>query len=303
MTIYVQTTPRFTADMLSNGALVDPSTITLTITRPSGSQLVYSYGVDPEIVRKSQGEYYIDQFVDEVGIWNIRWSTVNPVISVDGEVVVEDTADTFTIQARDGATPIPDVSIYIMDSRDTIVWNSVTGANGNVEAQLADGSYYAVAQKDGWRFTKTAFTVSGTGTLTMVGVNLLIYPVTPTVQLCRLYGYMVHLTGEASSQTDIIIESLGSRITAFVDTVALGTLRRNVAVIRSKITIRPNSDGFWEVELVQGATVRLTIHDLQMTYVFKVPAQNTLNFRDIRETPGFVSLGTSNNPEGYNRGI
>ena len=42
------------------GAPVDPGTLTFTIEEPDGTETVYVYGTDAQLVRLSAGSFYVD---------------------------------------------------------------------------------------------------------------------------------------------------------------------------------------------------------------------------------------------------
>jgi len=55
-------------------ALVDPSTVTLEVTTPSGVKTAYTYAAT-EITKDSLGAYHRDIDVTESGTWVMRWSS------------------------------------------------------------------------------------------------------------------------------------------------------------------------------------------------------------------------------------
>lgn len=56
----------------------DPSTVTLTVTAPDQSVTVYT---SPQVVRVSQGIYYVQFQVLENGIYIYRWQGTGSVIA------------------------------------------------------------------------------------------------------------------------------------------------------------------------------------------------------------------------------
>jgi hypothetical protein len=51
-------------------ALVDPADVYMGYLAPlSGANPTYHYGFDPQVVRHSQGYYYFDLLLNEVGDW------------------------------------------------------------------------------------------------------------------------------------------------------------------------------------------------------------------------------------------
>lgn len=55
------------------GAGVDPTTVVFTYLDPSGNQVSYEYGVDPEVIRPEDGAYYVDVPVNLSSTWCLRW--------------------------------------------------------------------------------------------------------------------------------------------------------------------------------------------------------------------------------------
>jgi hypothetical protein len=55
----------WTYTALGSGALTDPDVVKLIHRKPSGTETVYVYEVDEEIVRDSLGTYHADILLDE----------------------------------------------------------------------------------------------------------------------------------------------------------------------------------------------------------------------------------------------
>ncbi len=54
----------------------DPATVTVMVKQPDTTIVTYVYGTDPEVVRESQGVYYIEvDTTDEPGHWYFIWSS------------------------------------------------------------------------------------------------------------------------------------------------------------------------------------------------------------------------------------
>jgi hypothetical protein len=65
---------RFKTDIRDlTGALADPTTLICRIADPSGNVTVYTFGVDAELVKDATGQYYVDQVIDEAGLWRYRF--------------------------------------------------------------------------------------------------------------------------------------------------------------------------------------------------------------------------------------
>lgn len=53
------------------GAAADPTTVTLTVTKPDGTTTVYTAGGTPPLAltRESIGRYWVDVALDQAGVW------------------------------------------------------------------------------------------------------------------------------------------------------------------------------------------------------------------------------------------
>lgn len=56
----------------SDTALVDPTAVKLTVKKPKGDLVTYTYGV-ATIAKDSTGNYHADISVDQSSIWYYRW--------------------------------------------------------------------------------------------------------------------------------------------------------------------------------------------------------------------------------------
>lgn len=58
----------------SQGALADPSSLVFTIASEDNSVVLrYTYGVDAELVRDSEGQYHVYVTLTVAGVWEGRW--------------------------------------------------------------------------------------------------------------------------------------------------------------------------------------------------------------------------------------
>jgi len=65
----VRTTAKFTK---FDGSVQDPTTVSLTVTTPNGTETTYVYGTD-NILKASTGIYYYLIDANAVGLWKRRW--------------------------------------------------------------------------------------------------------------------------------------------------------------------------------------------------------------------------------------
>ena len=82
---------RFRATFKDNdGALTDPTTITLRHTEPGLAAVNYVYGTDVEVVRESLGIFHVDYLADAVGEHKWRWLGTGAVqISIKGGFIID----------------------------------------------------------------------------------------------------------------------------------------------------------------------------------------------------------------------
>jgi hypothetical protein len=73
---------------MDTGALVDPTTVKFDFKNKSGITS-YVYGVDAELVRASEGVYYVLLQLNKTGNWGWRLYGTNPVFALEGEFLVK----------------------------------------------------------------------------------------------------------------------------------------------------------------------------------------------------------------------
>jgi len=57
-------------DKLNQAA--DPTTVTITVTKPDGTVTTYAYNGTPALTRESIGRYWVDVALDQPGTW--KWT-------------------------------------------------------------------------------------------------------------------------------------------------------------------------------------------------------------------------------------
>jgi hypothetical protein len=55
------------------GVAVDPTALTMRIKDPLGAVTAFTYGVDPEVVKESDGNYYIARDPNLQGVYVALW--------------------------------------------------------------------------------------------------------------------------------------------------------------------------------------------------------------------------------------
>jgi hypothetical protein len=82
MAYAVQTEVQLKATFTNRQTLqpIDPTTVTLTLTDPSGNQTVITVG-GSGIVRQSTGVYYYNWIGDVAGAWTVRWQGTGAAVA------------------------------------------------------------------------------------------------------------------------------------------------------------------------------------------------------------------------------
>jgi len=110
----------------------------------------------------------------------------------------------------------------------------------------------------------------------LIGERLTIAP-PPAPHLCRLYGYLISMTGTVSDAYAVRVEGKG----LLGDGYPTGADAQGVA-LDSK-TVRPDrTTGMWQIDLVRGCYVRIRIDAQRIDRALRVPDAATANFRDLQ---------------------
>ena len=74
----------------ATGADADPTTVTLIVEDPSGTQTTYTWA-GATVTRDSEGHFHTDIEVDTAGAWHYRWVGTGAVIAaVEGSLYVQE---------------------------------------------------------------------------------------------------------------------------------------------------------------------------------------------------------------------
>jgi hypothetical protein len=163
-------------------------------------------------------------------------------------IVEEDSganAVTITVEQAD-ATPIPDVSIIILNTAETVKLKSgITDANGQLTVSLNDGAYKMRLSKSMVNFVvPETLTVSGATLKTCVGS-----PVSPTAPAAGLQTLIIYPTDIGLTYTS------GAKITA---KAAASNSSVDTAVLTDEVTVAEDKTTHFEMQIAKGATVRIT---------------------------------------------
>jgi len=89
---YVNTQIRLNANFTdSNGAAVDPDTVTFRTYSPNGTKASYVNGTDTEIGNPAVGSYTADIIPNRAGRWFYRWETTGTgkIIAIEGSFIIQ----------------------------------------------------------------------------------------------------------------------------------------------------------------------------------------------------------------------
>jgi len=116
-----------------------------------------------------------------------------------------------------------------------------------------------------------------TPTLLQAVLTPLERPGAPFVESCMVCGFVQDVAGQPTS-TPIIVEIIGQESSAFVS----GRMLRNE---KRMVQVSPDT-GAWQVELPQGAMVRIFLPSSMLDRRFRVPFQSELLITDLRRWLG-----------------
>ena len=63
---------RLSAAFTSDDVGVDPDGVVFRVLTPSRAESTWTYNTDPEVIRSSPGNYYLELEIDEPGTWYYR---------------------------------------------------------------------------------------------------------------------------------------------------------------------------------------------------------------------------------------
>lgn len=63
-----------------DGSPADPTTTTLMVKDPTGTETTYTFGVDPGVVQDSVGAYHMELTASISGVWIYKWRGIGSVV-------------------------------------------------------------------------------------------------------------------------------------------------------------------------------------------------------------------------------
>ncbi len=67
----------------ATGAVLDPTTVSLVVLAPDGTETTYTYLGGNPITRDSQGTYHVDVAITQVGRYRYRWTSTGTGASAE----------------------------------------------------------------------------------------------------------------------------------------------------------------------------------------------------------------------------
>lgn len=165
-------------------------------------------------------------------------------------------------------------------------------ALGTVAADTTGPNYEAKTRRffyaDGAGEAGHVYAITATGPLGVSDPTLLVAPAGEPKK-CLIIGYLRDVFGSVDEHSVIQVAaaqtSRGERWARQDGAVAASA---NALGVRSSVrNVYVDATGMFQVELVQGALVTITIHDMDYAVQFRVPEENgPVNIRDLRTLRG-----------------
>lgn len=282
MTNIIGDSVRIEQSTLLDGVLTDPSSATLTITPPTGAAIVKDWPATPtELEHPSLGLFRYDLLLTQVGVWRWRFECFGPVANVtEGAFEALPLEVEVTIHVSVGLTNLADAAVCVL--RDgTIVAGGITDSSGNFRCELRPGTYSVETRLEKHVFADVTTVISTAATVEVAGTALTITRGAP-VATTRVYGFVS--SGRWKAGVRVTVDYVGGG--ALARGTGSGVNPFNQIVDGGHMELTSAEDGYWEVDLVVGAVVRVAIPDLKFQKVFRVPSTTPLNIVDAREDPG-----------------
>ncbi len=183
---------------------------------------------------------------------------------------------TLQILQEETMSGLSDTRFTVLDAgQTTILLNGITNQAGvSAPFSLEEGTTYKVLLSR----PLTTFTVPET-IVTPAAPATVNFPlegdsdaVAPPVSpdLCRVYGFLVDLSGAVLPERSIFFQNL------FGVSAVGGT-----AIFGPDLTAMTDEDGYFEVDIVRGATVRCTIQDTRIAASLIIPDEGTANITEL----------------------
>lgn len=172
-----------------------------------------------------------------------------------------------TITIQDGVpVAVPGVAVAIYNAANTtFITSGTTDSNGQVAVNLNDATYSVRLAKAGYTFTvPETLVVSGTTTDTYTAAAWA--PTAPSgPDLCVVFGWLTYATSTAI---------VGAVVEAFA---VVPTTAGGYQLVENPVSDTTDATGYFELELLQGASVKIVCAEAGLDTSLTVPAASSQN--------------------------
>lgn len=241
-----------------------------------------------DITISNERDVYLVWLVDDGGLSPVAMQPIS-VFSPRGKMLAK---FTFSMTGEFNPAAVVDASVVVSvrGAPDDVVLRLVTDSQGTCEDYLDPGDYTATLFKDGEVFSLNNFhfsvvdtratavdpeTVDPTNTYNFTTRSLRVSDTTPAnpLDMCRVYGDFFGMTGRPMAGLQVSFTPVGYP----------SSLPNGLLVWDRPIVAETDGSGHFEVDVVQGITVRMDIQPLGITRVIGVPSgDDALNPVDVR---------------------
>jgi hypothetical protein len=159
------------------------------------------------------------------------------------------------------------VSYNVYRSPDNTEGSYVLLANvpSNIYADATGSStdYYEISGLD--RFAEEYFRIKPTTQYSLTAPS-------EEIDTCKVFGTILDITGHPDPDVDVRFHICEGQAPQTIQSTGMNT---------KTISRSTNPDGYFEVELVQGAVVTMRIYGMRTMLKFAVPLAATIDFKDI----------------------
>jgi len=184
---------------------------------------------------------------------------------------------TLTIEDQ-SSNKLPNTQVDIWDSgQTTLLWSGITNNSGQVVSALNPGSYKVVLRRHRTSFTvPESLTVTGPGPETKTYTGTVILPSVPVApNTCVVYGSVFDIDGAADDGTS------PDSIVVTINRVRGQLIVGDNFITQDYLRVKPDTNGYFEIELIQGIQVTIGIERVGIRKTVTIPAQASAALKDL----------------------
>lgn len=262
--------------------VTDPSSMTLGVTDPSPHTTIYAWptaGPNILLTRVTVGTFRAVVPITETGVWGIDWESLGPDFGIASTFLVPPILETVTFTTQTVTpTPIPGAYIAVYEGAEHLVVAGYSDASGNMVRQLLPGAYDIQVSLVKTLFPNlvslTVLNNSTPQTCVITGTPLAI-TTTAGVAPTRLFGQVINLSGINAQWMRVEIEQCVAGDTPNFLEPTFGTDTGvspiSLMLMGEKRELLTDENGYWEANVVQGTQVRVSIPDIHLSRVVRIP--------------------------------